>query len=348
MWNGKLDNSHKSGYTGGTGVKTSKIRKYGRKVRAGKKSFSHDNRTEDFSNDLEERFLQTYFKDLAGHPILNREKEFEMWEELKNLNYLLRFPVSECSESILSRINFLKDTLIKGNLRMVVIIAKKNWKSGISFLDLIQEGNLGLMKAMDVFDHEMGPRFSTYASYWIEQKIKRYKGDRLSLIRVAANIYELIGTYEKEYGKLLQKLERKPTDEEMAEVLQVNITHVLRAKEAVVVQNVSYLENLLAGSGKKDKEIRFIDTVASDYYLPADEYLERKAEKEAINKALGSVSSRERKVIQMGFGIRDGAERTLEETGKILGVTKEGIRKIELRALQKIWEHEAVQELQGC
>ncbi len=345
MRNGKSGNSPKSGYTEGTGARTSEISKYKRKTRAGKKSFLHDERMEELSNDIEERFLQTYFKDLSKYSVLSREEEFEMWEELKNLNYLLRFPASECSGNILLRIDFLRDRLIKGNLRVVVFIAKKHWRGGISILDLIQEGNVGLMKAVDIFDHKIGPRFSTYAGYWIEQRIKRYKSDRLSVIRIAPDIYELIGTYEKEHGKLLQKLERNPTDEEMAETLQRNISHVLRAKEAMIIQNISYLEDPLVDNGKEST--RLIDTIVSNFCLPADEYFERKTKGEAIRKALRDIDSRERNVIQLRFGTRGDVERTLEETGKLLSITKEGIRKIEIRALQKIREHRAVQELQN-
>lgn len=345
MWDGKSDSSSESGCIEDGKARTSKRNKNSKKIRSGKKLLPYYDREEGLPDSLEGRFLQTYFKDLSKHPVLDREEEFKMWEELKNLNYLLRFPASECAEYIFSRIDFLKDKLIKGNLRVVILIAKKHWKPGISILDLIQEGNVGLMRALEIFDHKIGPRFSTYAGYWIEQRMKRYKSDRLSVIRIANDIYDLIGAYEKEYGKFLQELERNPTDEEMAEVLRRNISHVLRAKEAMIIQNISYLEDPLANDEKKST--RLIETIASDCYLPADEYLERKTEKGVILKALRGIGSRERKVIQLRFGIRDGAERTLEETGKILSITKEGIRKIELRALQKIREHGSVQELQG-
>lgn len=301
---------------------------------------------EEVPTDSEERVLRDYYRDLSKIPVLSRKEELEMWEELAHLKYLLCFPTSEYAERILSRIDFLKNRLIKANLRMVVFMAKKHWKSGISILDLIQEGNIGLMRAVEVFDYETGSKFSTYAGYWIEQKMRRYKGDHLSIIRIVSNVYELIGIYKKEYGKLLQKLERNPTDEEMAKALRRNISHVLRVREAIAVQNISYLEDLLVNDDKKS--IRLIETIASDRYLSADEYLERKSKKKVIGRVLGAIKSRERKIIRMRFGIGRNIEHTLEETGKFFGISKEGIRKIEARTLVEIGKHKTIQELRVC
>lgn len=223
-----------------------------------------------------------------------------------------------------------KQRLAETNLRLVVSIAKRYVGRGMSFLDLIQEGNLGLMKAVEKFDYHRGFKFSTYATWWIRQAITRAIADQARTIRIPVHMVETINKLSRAQRQLLQELNRDPTNEEIAAEMNIDVEKV-RVVRKIAQEPVS-LETPIG----EEEDSHLGDFIEDDSVLAPDEAANFIMMREELNNILNTLSERERKVLELRFGLNDGTPRTLEEVGKEFNVTRERIRQIEAKAIRKL------------
>ena len=256
--------------------------------------------------------VRMYLKEIGNVPLLSTEEEVALAQR-----------VEAGDESA-------KKQLIEANLRLVVSIAKKYVGRGMPFLDLIQEGNMGLMKAVDKFDYSKGFKFSTYATWWIRQAITRGIADTGRTIRVPVHMVETINKTLRMTRTLLQELGREPTPEEVAERLGVPVA---RVREVLKISRDPV--SLDTPIGEED-DSHLGDFIEDDSALSPADSAAFSMLREELSTALESLTDRERQVVQLRFGLIDGRARTLEEVGKEFNVTRERIRQIEAKALRKL------------
>jgi RNA polymerase primary sigma factor len=274
-----------------------------------------------------------------------------------------QLPDDATLEANVAQIEYLaveaKQTLIRANLRLVVSVAKRYMGRGISFLDLIQEGNIGMLRAVEKFDHTKGYKFSTYATWWIRQAISRAIADQARTIRIPVHMVETINRLLRTQRQLVQELGRDPTSEEIAlemDMLEPQEIQAIARSWAEERPLDFALERKLRRAASKVRRIMRISQEPMSLEMPVgtedaselgdfieDETIEGPVDaasnqllKEQVQSILGSLSRREREVLEMRFGLKDGQGHTLEEVGQAFGVTRERIRQIEAKALRKL------------
>ena len=256
--------------------------------------------------------VKMYLKDIGQVPLLTTDEELELAQKM-----------SEGQEAA-------KKRLSEANLRLVVSIAKRYVGRGMLFLDLIQEGTLGLMKAVEKFDYQKGFKFSTYATWWIRQSITRAIADQARTIRIPVHMVETINRLVREQRILLQELGREPTLEELAERMGVSIERVSEIQK--IAQDPVSLETPIG----EEEDSHLGDFIEDDKTPTASDSVASTMLKEQIARVLDTLTPREEKVLRLRYGIDDGRPRTLEEVGKEFNVTRERIRQIEAKALRKL------------
>ena len=256
--------------------------------------------------------VRMYFKEIGRIPLLSSEEEIELAKRME-----------EGDEEA-------KKKLSEANLRLTVSIAKRYSGRGMQFLDLIQEGNLGLIKAVEKFDYRKGYKFSTYATWWIRQSITRAIADQARTIRIPVHMVETMNRVNRTSRRLLQEYGREPTPEEIAEAMNLPVERVLEISK--ISQEPVSLETPIG----EEEDSHLGDFIQDEHIpVPADEAAHTLL-REQLEKVMDTLSEREQKVLALRFGLEDGKPHTLEEVGREFQVTRERIRQIEAKALRKL------------
>ncbi len=270
--------------------------------------------------------VQSYLKEISKEPLITTEMEIELAKGIEKKD-----PDS-------------KMKMIRANLRLVVSIAKKyiGRSPKLTFLDLIQEGNLGLFRAVEKFDWRRGYKFSTYATWWIRQSINRALADQSRTVRIPVHMVEKISKYVKARKELFQNLGREPSPEEIAAEMETEV-----AKVRNIIKIYQTATSLEAPVGDDEDSSTLADFIEDEKVVSPSVAAARKILKERIEDILVDLDPREREILSMRFGVGDGVTHTLEEVGQKFGVTRERIRQIQAKALEKIRKHKQIEKLGG-
>lgn len=273
-------------------------------------------------DDVADDSVRLYLREIGKIPLLNAEEELKLAYEIK------------------AGSKKAKDKMAEANMRLVVSIAKRYVGRGLDLLDLIQEGNTGLLRAVEKFDPDKGFKFSTYATWWIRQAITRAIADQARTIRIPVHMVETINKLLRTQRRLTQELNREPTNEEIAKEMEIEVDkveHIMKIK-----QDISSLD----ASIRDDEE----DSVLSDFIEDEDTITPEMSAtnqllKEQVKDILAALTEREQKILKLRFGLEDGKQHTLEEVGQEFSVTRERIRQIEAKALAKLRKHKDAKKL---
>ena len=276
------------------------------------KEEANEDAVENFTENDE---VKAYLIEIGKTPLLTVEEEQELGKKVK------------------AGSKYAKEKLVKSNLRLVVSVAKRYVGRGIPFLDLIQEGNIGLMKAVEKFDVDKGYKFSTYATWWIRQSLTRALADQSRVIRIPVHMTEMINKLSKYEGIYTSQYGIKPTDEEIMKHFEIDKEKLRFIRKAAL--GVASLDQPVL----EDEDTSLIDFVVDEDSIEGKEYnsvLDEGAEEYLINFAMSHLTSREQRIIELRLGLKDGKSRTLEEIGKEFNITRERVRQIEVKALRKL------------
>lgn len=287
--------------------------------------------------------VKMYLKDIGRIPLLNAEEEVnlamrvevgkqakEQFDEYKKNEVEIPDQERVQLEQMIEDGLIAKERLIEANYRLVVSIAKKYVGRGMQFLDLIQEGNMGLIRAVDKFDYEKGFKFSTYATWWIRQAITRAVADQARTIRIPVHMVETINKLVRIQRQLVQELRREPTADEIGEKMGITAERVQQ------IQKTAQEPISLEAPVGEEEDSSLGDFISDPNALNPHDYSVNEWVKDALNEVLQTLTDREERVLRLRYGLLDGKTHTLEEVGKEFGVTRERIRQIEGKALRKL------------
>ena len=269
--------------------------------------------------------MKMYLKEIEEYKMLTASEEIELAKEIDN------------------SIPEAKEKFINANYRLVVSIAKKYRKENVDMLDLIQAGNIGLIKAVEKYDYKKGFKFSTYATWWIKQSITRYIDDCENTIRIPVHLHQRINFIKRKKQELSNELQREPSLDELAEVCDMELDKILEILKRD--KNVVSLDTPI----KEDEDSSLVEFIPSDANLDdvVIHEVEQKNLREKIDELLTGLNDQEQKVLRMRFGLDDDDPKTLEEIGKVFGVTRERIRQIEAKAIRKLRHPSRLKQLKN-
>lgn len=280
--------------------------------------------TEDqtYLDDIADDSVRLYLREIGKIPLLNATEELEL------------------AQRVVAGDKEAKDQMAEANLRLVVSIAKRYVGRGLDLLDLIEEGNTGLLRAVEKFDPDKGFKFSTYATWWIRQAITRAIADQARTIRIPVHMVETINKLLRTQRRLTQELNREPTNAEIAKEMEIDeakVEHIMKIK-----QDISSLDATI----RDDEDDSVLgDFIEDEETVTPEESATSQLLKEQVKDMLGSLTEREQKIIRLRFGLEDGKSHTLEEVGQEFAVTRERIRQIEAKALAKLRKHRDAKKL---
>lgn len=287
--------------------------------------FQDDTGEESFYDEISDDSVRLYLREIGKIPLLNPE------EELK-----LAYEVKEGKKEA-------KDKMAEANMRLVVSIAKRYSGRGLDFLDLIQEGNTGLLRAVEKFDPDKGFKFSTYATWWIRQAITRAIADQARTIRIPVHMVETINKLLRTQRRLTQELNREPSNEEIAKAMEMEVEKVEYVMK--IKQDITSLDAGVGRDGDDSEESVLGDFIEDTDAVTPEDSATTQLLKEQVQDLLGTLTEREQKILKMRFGLEDGKSHTLEEVGQEFSVTRERIRQIEAKALAKLRKHKDAKKL---